>query len=86
MHGTTQSTFFDSEHSVKSTRRNIVYVPPTVQDIDRYAHEVCRELAQRTNSPLPNTEITRGFAAFIRAAVNITLHNLSENSKATTSE
>lgn len=66
---------------VKPTRRRVVYELPTIQDVDRYAHAVCRELAQLTNTTTPDTETTRGFAAFIRAIVTITAHSLNRSTK-----
>jgi hypothetical protein len=76
-----QPSLFDTEYPIKPTRCAVVYEPPTIQDVDHYAHTVCRELAQRTNTSTLDTETTRGFAAFIRAVVAITVHSLNNRSK-----
>lgn len=77
MKNTYQPSLFDGEQPIKTAHRTIVYEPPTIQDVDRYAHAVCRTFAQRTHIS-PDTETTRGFAAFIRAIVSITLHSLND--------
>jgi hypothetical protein len=71
----TQLPLFPDEPSVSSSVHHIMYVSPTLQEIDRYAHSVCRELAARGIAPPSDTDTLRGFAAFIRAVVTATTHH-----------
>lgn len=80
MNAVIQPSLFDTEYPVKPKQHPVVYEAPTIQDVDRYAHAVCRELAQRTTTSPPDTETMRGFASFIRAVVTITVHSLNARS------
>lgn len=70
-----QLSLFSDAPSVTSPPHQVIYIPPTLQEIDLYAHLVCRELAERGIAPNPDTDTLRGFAAFIRAVVTATTNH-----------
>jgi hypothetical protein len=55
---------------------HVRYIAPSVEDIDQYAHQVCRAFAQRSGGQ-PDTDMERGFAAFMRAVAAIIAHRLN---------
>lgn len=55
-------------------------MPPTLDELNEYASNVCQRLAQRMETTPPDTEEMRGFAGFIRAAVNTHVNYLNRQS------
>jgi len=47
------------------------YIPPADKLIERYAREVCGQLAQRGNSACENPEVVAGLAGYLKFAARL---------------
>ncbi len=61
-----------SEITAKPLHRNIEYLPPEREGIDRYAKQVCDQLAERYDDPsYREGEVVHGLADFLDLAGKI---------------
>lgn len=58
-----------------------VYIPPNVDDVDSYAHEVCNQYRKRYEDIDIGVEFTHGFKAFVRAVVKAYTNNANRGTK-----
>jgi hypothetical protein len=59
--------------------RKVVYYPPSEQLINRFAREVCTQLAQNGNDVYIKPEVVSGFAQFLNVIAQITAKCLNED-------
>jgi hypothetical protein len=66
------------EPNADRPKPQVVYVPPEVKIIDRFAQDVCDQLAQSGNPACADPEIVTGFAAFMNFAAEMTAKHLNQ--------
>jgi hypothetical protein len=58
------------EQTIQMRSPSIRYVPPTPDELDQYADQLCCQMEQ-SREQLPSIELIQGFATFIKTVVKI---------------
>jgi hypothetical protein len=61
----------------KPVKPRVKYDSPTHEEIERYAHAVCRALSQTVDGSFDTPEVRVGFAAFMKIVVSINVRQLN---------
>ena len=62
-------------------QREIIYVPPAPEVIEKYARDVCEALEQRYGGNHTKSEVITGFTAFLKEATKIYANHLTRKHK-----
>jgi len=68
-----------SNHTEKSSRKRVEYIPPSNETIDELAKKVCEEMAKREQDNSYNSfDVRSGFAQFLKVVAKIQAKRLTE--------
>lgn len=70
-----QQSLFDRP---AAQRRQIIYVSPNSEVLDKYAHSVCKAYAAKHSKGALNTEFVQGFKSFVRAVAKARVSQLNK--------
>ncbi len=78
MNDRTQLALFDLPLKSKEKTSHIVYIPPSLEIVDKYAYTVCRIYKEQFGTNCTTTEFLQGFRAFVRAVVKAKANQLNK--------